>query len=75
MKKISILIPCFNEVENVAAIAGAVEDELKKSLPSYDYEIAFIDNASSDGTRDEIEKLCASNKKIKAIFTKEQKDC
>ena len=68
MKKISIMIPCFNEVENVEAISKAVEGVLVNKLPQYDYEIAFIDNASTDGTRDIIEKLCAENKKIKAIF-------
>ncbi|WP_026504111.1 glycosyltransferase family 2 protein [Butyrivibrio sp. NC3005] len=68
MKKISILIPCFNEVENVEAISSAVEKEITTSLPEYDYEIAFIDNASTDGTRDKIEAICASNPKIKAIF-------
>lgn len=68
MKKISILIPCFNEVENVAAISEAVEKVLVGELSRYDYEIVFIDNSSTDGTRDEIEKLCAANKKIKAIF-------
>jgi glycosyltransferase involved in cell wall biosynthesis len=68
MKKISILIPCFNEVENVGPISTAVEDVLKKDLSSYDYEIVFIDNASTDGTRDKIEELCRNNSKIKAIF-------
>ncbi len=68
MKKISILIPCFNEVENVEAISAAVEQEIIKSLPEYDYEINFIDNASTDGTREKIEEICARNKKIKAIF-------
>lgn len=68
MKKISILIPCYNEVENVEAISKAVEDVIVKELPQYDYEIAFIDNASTDGTRDKLEALCAGNKKIKAIF-------
>jgi len=62
------MIPCFNEVENVEAISKAVEEVLVRDLPQYDYEIAFIDNASTDGTRDIIEKLCAENKKIKAIF-------
>jgi glycosyltransferase involved in cell wall biosynthesis len=28
----------------------------------------FIDNCSTDGTRDKLEKICANNKKIKAIF-------
>lgn len=68
MKKISILIPCYNEVENAQPIAEAVEKVLTEKLSQYDYEIVFIDNASNDGTRDVIEKMCATNKKIKAIF-------
>lgn len=68
MKKISIMIPCYNEVENVEPMCVAIIDELGKSLLRYDYEIVIIDNASTDGTRDKIEKLCSENKKIKAIF-------
>lgn len=68
MKKISILIPCFNEVDNVNAICAAVKKVLTEKLPEYDYEIAFIDNASTDGTRDIIRKLCSGDKKVKAIF-------
>lgn len=68
MKKISVLIPCFNEIDNVEAISKAAEDILKKELSEYDYEIAFIDNASTDGTREKIEEICAGNKKMKAIF-------
>lgn len=67
MKKISILLPTYNEYENAAPIALAVENELKK-LTEYDYEILFIDNCSTDGTRDVLRELCAGNKKIKAIF-------
>lgn len=68
MKKISILIPCYNEVENVDLMAAAVENILQEALSQYDYEILFIDNCSTDGTREKLEKLCAGNKKIKAIF-------
>lgn len=68
MKKISVLIPCFNEVENVEGISEAVEKVLVGDLPGYDYEIVFIDNASTDGTREKIERICEGNKKIKAIF-------
>ena len=39
MKKISILIPCYNEEENVVPIANAIVEELGKSLPNYDYEL------------------------------------
>lgn len=68
MKKISIMIPCYNEVENVEAISEAVVKEMETELSQYDYEILFIDNASTDGTKDKLEKICAGNKKIKAIF-------
>ena len=68
MKKISVMIPCYNEIENVVPISEAVVAEFEKSLPQYDYEILFIDNCSTDGTRDKLEEICAKNKKIKAIF-------
>ena len=37
MKKISIMIPCYNEEENVVPISEAVVRELTDSLPEYDY--------------------------------------
>ena len=54
MKKISIVIPCFNEVENVELMSFAVINVLEEALPQYDYEILFIDNCSTDGTRAEL---------------------
>lgn len=68
MKKISIMIPCYNEVENVDLIEMAVTNVLQEALPQYDYEILFIDNCSTDGTRDKLEAICARDKKVKAIF-------
>lgn len=68
MKKISVLIPCYNEVENVVPMSEAVVKILTEELSQYDYELVFIDNCSTDGTRDKLEEICAKNKKIKAIF-------
>ena len=68
MKKISIMIPCYNEEENVKPISEAVTEMLEKELPQYDYEILFIDNDSKDRTREYLEEICSKNKKIKAIF-------
>lgn len=67
MKKISVLVPCFNEEENVVPISKAIISELKK-LKKYYYELVFIDNNSQDKTRSLLEKLCSENKNIKAIF-------
>lgn len=68
MKKISVLIPCYNEEENVVPISEAIIEQFEKYLPQYDYEIVFIDNDSKDNTRALLTGLCANNRKIKAIF-------
>jgi glycosyltransferase involved in cell wall biosynthesis len=68
MKKISVVVPCYNEEENVSPLAEAIEEEFRTKLSEYDYEIIFIDNDSEDGTRDIIRSITAENKKIKAIF-------
>lgn len=68
MKKISVLIPCYNEVENVELMSQSVVNIMDEALPMYDYEIVFIDNCSTDGTRKVLEKICLENRKIKAIF-------
>ena len=67
MKKISILVPTYNEEENVIPLSEAIISELNK-IKKYDYEIIFIDNDSKDLTRVKIRELCRNNKRIKAIF-------
>lgn len=67
MKKISILVPCYNEEENVEPLSKSIIEQLEK-LKNYDWEILFIDNCSKDKTREILQKLCEKNKKIKAIF-------
>ncbi len=68
MKKISVLIPCYNEEENVEPISQAVIKVLEEQLSNYDYELVFIDNDSRDRTREILRNLCEKNPKIKAIF-------
>lgn len=68
MKKISILIPCYNEEENVLPISEAIINILETQLDNYQYELLFIDNSSTDNTQSILRGLCENNKKIKAIF-------
>lgn len=68
MKKISVLVPTYNEEENVIPLAAAIIEQFDTYLPQYDYELVFIDNDSRDHTRDHLRMLCAGNKRIKAIF-------
>ncbi len=67
-KIISVMIPCYNEVENARPIYEAVRGELVAHCPAYDYEILFMDNKSTDGTREVIEDICTLDKRVKAIF-------
>ena len=68
MKTISIMVPCYNEVENAELMANSIKNVFNEALPAYDYEIVFIDNHSTDGTRDVIRNLCSHDKRIRAIF-------
>jgi len=68
MKKISIMVPCYNEEENVVPLSEALIDMFKKDLPNYEYDILYIDNASTDTTRVKLRALCENNPKIRAIF-------
>jgi len=70
VKKISVLIPTFNEEENVVPLCDAIIQQIEESSIStkYDFEIIFIDNCSKDQTRQLLLELCESNSRIKAIF-------
>ncbi len=67
-KRISVMIPCYNEEENARPIYTAVKDQLTQNCPSYDYEILFIDNKSQDQTRKILREICVEDSNVKAIF-------
>ncbi|MDR2410551.1 MAG: glycosyltransferase family 2 protein [Bacteroidales bacterium] len=68
MKKISIVVPCYNEEKNVENVVNEVTELFRNNLDNYDYEILFIDNCSKDKTQEKLEYICSRDKKIKAIF-------
>lgn len=68
MKKVSIMIPCYNEEENVVPMSEAITELFEKQLTQYDWELVFIDNDSKDNTRPLLRGICEKNSHIKAIF-------
>ena len=54
-KTISIVTPCFNEVENIEDLSERIKDAME--LTKYSYEHIFIDNSSTDGTVALIKKI------------------
>lgn len=53
--KLSLIVPCYNEEENVAAFQDAVIQAFANC--GYDYEIVFIDDGSKDRTLLNLKKL------------------
>lgn len=68
MKKISIMVPCYNEEENVIQMHDALTELFRTKLEAYDYEFLFIDNKSTDRTRELLRGICEKDQKTKAIF-------
>ena len=69
MKVISIVSPCFNEIDNVDACYQAVKELFnRKELIDYDYEYIIVDDFSTDGTRDVLKEIAAKDHKVKVIF-------
>ena len=58
--KLSLVVPCYNEAENVAAFQDAVIGAFDGC--GYDYEIVFINDGSRDATLHNLKKLHASQK-------------
>lgn len=68
MKKISVLIPCYNEENSVNEMYTRLMKIFQEKLSEYDYEIIYVDDFSTDSTRKNIESLCSKDKKVKAVF-------
>lgn len=67
MKKISLFTPCYNEVGNVKKMYEQVT-KVMKNLSQYEYEYIFIDNKSTDGTREILRDIALKDKHVKLIF-------
>lgn len=66
MKKNSIVIPAFNEENNLAVIHEKIKNVFSE-LSQYDYEIIFVNDGSSDGTQKKLELLASQHPEIKYL--------
>ena len=53
--KLSLIVPCYNEADNVAAFQNATIDAFIGC--GYDYEIVFVDDGSRDATLHNLKRL------------------
>jgi polyisoprenyl-phosphate glycosyltransferase len=71
MKLISVIVPVYNEEANVEPLYDAVNRTLERIADGYRWEIVFTDNCSSDGTFERLERLAASDSRVRVYrFTK-----
>ncbi len=68
MSIITIVIPTYNEELNVKAAYERVKGVFEESIKGHDFQILFIDNASTDSTRQNIRTLTESDNRVQAIF-------
>ena len=58
--KLSLVVPCYNEAENVAVFQDAVIEAFAGC--GYDYEIVFVDDGSRDTTMFQLKKIFRAQK-------------
>lgn len=66
MKKVSIIIPCFNEQDNIARLYGTLRTLFTQNT-QYEWEVIMIDDGSYDGTLSEIKRINRTDRRIKYI--------
>ena len=68
--KFSIVIPVFNEGNNLSLLVQKINHFLKK----YKYEIIIVDDSSTDDSKNILKKLKKKFKNLKVIFRNKKRD-
>ena len=66
-KLISVVIPCFNEEENIENTYKVVKEIVSK-IPKYAFEIVFVDNGSEDRSAELMKKLAEQKEGVVAVL-------
>ena len=66
MKKISILIPCFNEEQSLPLLYPELV-KLMDSMPGYEWEVLFVNDGSLDGTLELLRQYSKQDSRINYV--------
>ena len=63
--KLSVVIPAHNEVDSIGPTLTSISERLE--LEEIDHEILVVDDASKDGTADEVARVAAGDPRIRCV--------
>ena len=66
MKKVSLLIPAYNEQESLPLLYQKIV-EVTDTLPQYEWEFMFVNDGSKDNTLDRLQNLRANDKRVNYV--------
>lgn len=67
MKKLSIIVPAYNEEEVIELFYKKLKETINKISDKYECEIIFVDDGSKDSTLNKLKKLRENDKNIDII--------
>ncbi|WP_302337640.1 glycosyltransferase family 2 protein [uncultured Ruminococcus sp.] len=70
MKKISVVVPCYNEQEVLPLFYTEIQKvmtEIRQEHPDTDFELLFINDGSRDGTLSKLRELAKADSRVRYI--------
>lgn len=67
MKQISVVVPCYNEQENILLFYQTVTKIFRQLPEDFTYELLYIDDGSADRTLEQIRTLARQHKEVKYV--------
>ena len=67
MKTIEIIVPCYNESENIRPLYEAIQSVFAEKLPDYSYTLLFVNDGSSDNSLEVLKSLVESDVRVKYL--------
>ncbi len=64
MRTLSVIVPVMDERDNIEPLYRAVQESLRES---FDWEVVYVDDGSTDGTFEELIKLAALDVRVKVV--------
>ena len=67
MKKIDIIVPCYNESENIRPLYEAIKEVFAKELPDYDFNLLLVNDGSHDSSLLVLQQLAKEDERVKYL--------